>query len=431
MKTTHRALIKLDSKGKTPPSEFQLFAPGPHQSTKGEFTFDERSAQLVMEEHRAYGNDRSSDYEHQSLHVPPIESPASSWFDLEVREGALWAVNVRWTDNALKRLAAGEYRYFSPAFYTDEEGCITGFINFALTNLPATHDMEPLVAASRRALDQRTVSLSTSFSVIAAELDRAVQEAFRDQSYTWVVEIFDDKVVVFQGERLYELPYTFDGVRAVVDPAQAVEVQRNYTPVAPGGDEGEQPMKTLLAALSLAAVATEAEGVAAVTALKSSEESAKRRAGDLEREVIALTGATSIDDARGRLVGLKAAADQVTALNTKIAMLEGEKVTSQVDALIAQGEAEGKITPATKPMLLSMGKANPESLKGFLAVAPKVVALGALKEPTEGTKVSDVKASDTVVALTAEDKQVAKRLNISEKDFAASKNATLQSRSAS
>lgn len=190
-------------------------------------------------------------------------------------------------------------------------------------------------------------------------------------------------------------------------------------------------MKTLLAALSLAAVATEAEGVAAVTALKSSEESAKRRAGDLEREVIALTGATSIDDARGRLVGLKAAADQVTALNTKIAMLEGEKVTSQVDALIAQGEAEGKITPATKPMLLSMGKANPESLKGFLAVAPKVVALGALKEPTEGTKVSDVKAGDTVVALTAEDKQVAKRLNISEKDFAASKNSTMQARSAS
>ena len=345
--------VALDPTDKTPPKEFRLFALGPFGSTKGGYTFDERSAELVMAENETYGNDRSSDYEHQSLQVPPIEAPASSWFDLDLRDDGLYAANIRWTENADKRLRSGEYRYFSPAFYADEDGRITGFVNFALTNNPATFDQEPLVAASAT------------------------------------------------------------------------------HPTGANG-AGEAPMKTLLTLLALAPTATEADGAVAINALKSSEEAAKRRAGDLEREVIALTGAASIDDARGRLVGLKAAADQVTALTTKVAQLEGEKVGAQVDALIAQGEAEGKITPATKPMLLAMGKANPESLRGFLAVAPRVVALGALKEPTEGTKATDGKTADApVVTLTAEDKVVAKRLNISEKDFAASKAATLQVHTAS
>jgi hypothetical protein len=67
-----------------------------------------------------------------------------------VRAGELWATRVRWTPGAAAAVAAGEWKYVSPTFITDEDARITELINCALTNLPATKRMAPLVAASKR-----------------------------------------------------------------------------------------------------------------------------------------------------------------------------------------------------------------------------------------------------------------------------------------
>ena len=138
----------------TPPTEFRLFPKGKHTSEKGTFTFSDKSAKSVLKRAKEKGNDIPIDYEHFMLasgeDLPAGAAggvPAAGWFNVEVREGELWATNVRWTDKARNYLTQKEYRFMSPAFRHTEEGEITEIVNCALVNLPAQHHQTPLVAA--------------------------------------------------------------------------------------------------------------------------------------------------------------------------------------------------------------------------------------------------------------------------------------------
>jgi phage I-like protein len=101
-----------------------------------------------------------ADYEHMSLARPPVPAPASAkrWVP-EVRNGALVAAQIAWTDKAKSMLAAGEYRYFSIACRVDaKSGRCVELINFALTNLPAGNGLQALVAASRNFENEEDMS---------------------------------------------------------------------------------------------------------------------------------------------------------------------------------------------------------------------------------------------------------------------------------
>lgn len=139
-----------------PPREFRIFTAGEVETTKGTFLFDEAAAKSVMAEYAAHAIDVMLDYDHASLSpmaVDPAQAgKAAGWFNLEVRNGELWAVNVRWTPPAAEALKRKEWRFVSPAFSTDEEGRITSLLNVAITNLPATRRLEPLMAASIKEL---------------------------------------------------------------------------------------------------------------------------------------------------------------------------------------------------------------------------------------------------------------------------------------
>ncbi len=132
-----------------PPTEFRLFFKGENYTTKGTFLFDEKSAEKIIDIWQSRGIDLMGDYEHMSLVEPPIIAPASTRkFDIEVRDGELWAVHIDWTEKAAGYISAGEYRYFSAAFDVDPETMqIVRLLNFALTNLPAADKIDPLVQA--------------------------------------------------------------------------------------------------------------------------------------------------------------------------------------------------------------------------------------------------------------------------------------------
>lgn len=142
---------------RTAPTEFKVFGFGPFTTTKGIFTFTQKSADEVM---RAYSQRQlplMGDYEHQtdaeSMGLPPMEAPASiTEMTPEIRMDGmgrpeLWVKDVKWTARALAYLEAGEYRLFSPVFGHTPEGEITSLIRIALTNKPATDGLQPLVAA--------------------------------------------------------------------------------------------------------------------------------------------------------------------------------------------------------------------------------------------------------------------------------------------
>lgn len=142
-----------------PPDSFRIFQSGPNETTKGTFIFDAAAAKSVMAEYTAHGIDLTIDYDHAMLGggVDPAQSgKAAGWFELEVRAGELWAVNVRWTEAAATALRAKEWRFMSPAFAT-KEGRVTQLVNVALTNLPATRRLTPLVAASETVMDASMV----------------------------------------------------------------------------------------------------------------------------------------------------------------------------------------------------------------------------------------------------------------------------------
>jgi phage I-like protein len=149
-------LALIDDK---PPGEFQIFSAGDNTSEKGTYLFDDLAAELVMAKYAQRGIDLSGDYEHQSMVDPPIEAPASiRRFVPQVRDGALWATDVEWTDRAAGYVERKEYFYFSPAFGFEEldDGRmrVTKLINVALTNNPALHNIEPLMAAKDDDMDE-------------------------------------------------------------------------------------------------------------------------------------------------------------------------------------------------------------------------------------------------------------------------------------
>lgn len=131
------------------PSAFRIFNAGVVKSDHGDFFFNERSADLVMQAAREHGADFSIDYEHHTLATERgVRSIAAGWFGVEVRAGELWATRVKWTETAAAHLRAREYRYYSPLFNHTPDGLITRLVNLALTNTPALHGLAPLMAAS-------------------------------------------------------------------------------------------------------------------------------------------------------------------------------------------------------------------------------------------------------------------------------------------
>jgi hypothetical protein len=138
--------------GDEPPAEFRIFAAGAFETSKGQFIFDKEACSSVLAAHKDQGIDLMLDYDHASLDSgtpdPSQSGKAAGWFDLEVRNGELWAVNVRWTPPAREAIARKEWRYMSPAFKASEDGHVLELLNVALTNMPATKRLTPLVAAS-------------------------------------------------------------------------------------------------------------------------------------------------------------------------------------------------------------------------------------------------------------------------------------------
>jgi phage I-like protein len=171
-RASRQIALSIAIAGDEPPTEFRIFTAGDVETTKGKFLFDDEAAASVLAEYEAHGIDLMIDYDHASLASvsldPATAGKAAGWFNLEVRDGELWAVNVRWTKPAADALRAKEWRFMSPAFGTDEDGRITSVLNVAITNLPATRKLEPLMAASITALGDNAMTLEEFLKVCKA-----------------------------------------------------------------------------------------------------------------------------------------------------------------------------------------------------------------------------------------------------------------------
>jgi len=158
--TLARAILTQAIESRDPPREWRLFKAGRNDTEYGPFYFTDESAAQVMQAAERWGNDYSADFEHAAVKAAGEgrEAPAAAWYRLETLmapEGyELWAVDIRWTPRAEEMLRNAEYRYISPWFAHDDNREILQYLNFALTNQPATFNMDALVAASKRLAPQ-------------------------------------------------------------------------------------------------------------------------------------------------------------------------------------------------------------------------------------------------------------------------------------
>lgn len=144
--------LAIDVDSEALPTEFRIFRAGQNATSKGTFLFDDVAAKSVMADYAQHAVDLMIDLEHLSLdegarHFSP---DARGWFKLELRSGELWAVDVRWTPDGETRLREKRQRYISPAFQVEKKsGRVLRLLNVAITAMPATHAISPLVAASK------------------------------------------------------------------------------------------------------------------------------------------------------------------------------------------------------------------------------------------------------------------------------------------
>ena len=224
--------LSIVLQGDEPPNEFRVFTAGKVETSKGTFLFDDVAAKAVMADYAAQGNELMVDYDHASLAGialdPAQAGKAAGWFHLEVRNGELWATNVRWTEPAANQLRAKEWRYMSPAFSTDEEMRVTGLVNVALTNIPATRRLDPLMAASAREL----------LTMLSPESVKKALEAIKNGDAEAAMALLEEMIASAAG-----------GEAPAEEPASAPEAAAETAPAA--DPEKEKPEEVMAASARL------------------------------------------------------------------------------------------------------------------------------------------------------------------------------------
>lgn len=183
------------------------------------------------------------------------------------------------------------------------------------------------------------------------------------------------------------------------------------------GEEDDMSFALIAAALGLAATATEEECVAAATSLKASTDAAPSTSAIAI--AAGLAGTASVDEIAASVTALKSGqvdpakfvpVEQVAAVNTRLATLEGERAEREVAAAIQ----DGKLVPALKDWGLNLFKTNEQGWKDFVGAAPVVVAASAGVTGKPGTDAGpDTLAVEEVAACAA--------LGMSAEDYLAEK----------
>lgn len=146
----------------TLPTEVRLFKAGENRTSKGVFKFTATSAKSVIDAWTEQGNPMNFDWDHAMLKGgsdPAEAGKAAGWFEPEIRQGELWATKVEWTPLAQQKIRHKEFRFLSPAFAHTKDREVLELVNVALTNIPATKAMQPLMANKEQSMDPVTLAL--------------------------------------------------------------------------------------------------------------------------------------------------------------------------------------------------------------------------------------------------------------------------------
>lgn len=315
------------------------------------------------------------DYEHQSIKSatngkPAPRSGSGSQFEW-VWDKGLYITDVNWTPKAAQAILDGEYAYVSPVLFFDPDtGVVFDIFNAALVHTPALQEL---------------AGLQVSSADLAARIGLAHQHPLEDTHVTLLEQLIAKlglpsgtteavalSAVVTQADKLKAV-----GSALNIDPATA-DVPA-ITAALSAATTGQAVAVALGAALQLPAEAMADPAKATAVAV------------DLSAKVMA----SGTPDAAVRAVA---------ELSSQVAALTKAQVNRDLDALVDRGLAEGKLVPATVPLLKGLGVAG---LSSYLQTAPVIA-------PTQGSAQGNTAhdPASSSAALSADAAAIASQLGV-------------------
>ncbi|MER2539358.1 MAG: phage protease [Azonexus sp.] len=154
----------------------------------------------------------------------------------------------------------------------------------------------------------------------------------------------------------------------------------------------EPVMKMLLAALGLSETATEAEALAALGA-----------------KTAPITALQAQKPDPAKYIDI----ESFSSVQAELAALKATQRTAEVAALMAEGQADGRILPQIETWARELGEKDIASLKAFLAGAPRVAAL-------QGTQTGgQVQGTTAAIGLTESQLAICRATGVDPVQFAA------------
>lgn len=373
------------------PSEFLIWAFGdvecvhltPDGLEDSTYLFDEEGGDAVMARWRDYGNRLSIDYDHLATKGGRAgDGKAAGSFVPDLRADGLYATDIKWTPAAAEEISNGEWLYFSPVFTFDEEGRIISLVNLALTNVPATKNLRPLVAATALAAFHALSATKGETTMTDEEKAAEAKKAAADE----------------------EAKKCAAAAAAAGEPPPKGEGDDDDAP--PSSKDGEEDLTEEEKALALA----EYKAKKARAKAKSAEESksagaAAASAVQTDDEVEAAIEALP-SKARGVVRAALESNKQLSGVSARLTKLETDTKAKAVRRIVAAAITDGKVAPGNKGMiarLSAMGTRDVEELKGFVETMPKIVH-------TEAATESAVEGKGGVAMLSATEKLVCERM---------------------
>ncbi|WP_051165250.1 phage protease [Methyloversatilis universalis] len=159
-------------------------------------------------------------------------------------------------------------------------------------------------------------------------------------------------------------------------------------------------LASLVAALGLPAGTAEATALTAVTALKTKHDELATRVAALTGEKTTLEGQVAALTAAGPDPAKYVPVAAVTELQGQLAALTAQVTGGEVDKLVADAMAAGKIPPALEAWARDLGKKDVAALRAYIGAAAPVVVPGQTqtggKKP-EGGRAAQLDAGELAV----------------------------------
>lgn len=329
---------------------------------------DDTNGFAIAQQANARINDLVIDYEHQTLYKEQNgqPAPAAGWIESVVYiSGKGLFADVVWTNKAASMIQAKEYRYISAVFIYDSNGYVLKLLHAAITNCPALDGMDELIAACSQ--------------FFTTKEDNEMEE------YKKLLRA------------LFKMP---DASDAQLQAALSALVK-------------EQPKEVALSAVFKELKARN-EQIAALSAQSKKPDPAKVATAEnqltLQQQIAALAAQVNNPDP-AKVVPV----ETMQALHQQVAALSAQIHKNESLQVINEAIKDGKLLPAQKEWAEQLA-ATPDGisqLKNYLATIPQIASLSAQFQP-QSTGCAN---QNSVAALSADDREAAKMLGYTEKDY--------------